>query len=91
MFSYPGFFSREPVIAAIELVEDSVVLEISYDDFMSLKERFNEVPLLVEKIRGYYERLRVGRTSDFVNLSANDRYKKFYQAHSIFQCCQAKD
>ena len=92
LFSYPGFFSQEPAIASIELVEDSVLLEISYVDFMALREGFAEVPLLVEKIRGHYERLRVGHAADLVSLSARERYLKFHSEHkSLFNVAKQKD
>lgn len=92
LFSYPGFFNREPASAGIELVEDSVLLEISYDDFMSLRMGFSEVHLLVEKIRGYYEGLRVGHAQDLVNLSAKERYLKFFQERkSLFNVAKHRD
>lgn len=92
LFSYPGFFAQEPAIADMRLIEDCTLLEISFDDFVQLRESFPEVPILVEKIRSYYERLRVGHASDLVNLSARERYQRFYGQHrSLFQVAKQKD
>ncbi len=92
LFSYPGFFAQEPAVASIELVEDSVLLEISYRDFMGLREGFAEMPLLVEKIRAHYEKARVGHAGDLVNLSARERYRKFFQEHKgLFNVAKHRD
>ena len=92
IFSYPGFFAQEPAIADIVLIEDCVLLEISFEGFVKLREEFAEVTLLVEKIRSYYERLRVGHASDLVNLSARERYQKFFAEHkSLFNSARHRD
>lgn len=92
LFSYPGFFAQEPAIASIELVEDSVLLEISYADFMEVRDSYAEVPLLVEKIRAHYEKMRVGHAADLVNLNARERYQKFFAAHKgLFNVARHKD
>lgn len=92
VFSYPGFFAQEPAISSIELVEDSRMLQLSYPDFMLLKERFSEMHLLVEKVRGHYDRVRVQHTLDMASLSAKERYQKFYAAHKrVFNVARHKD
>jgi len=92
IFSYPGFFSQEPAITDIVLIEGCTLLEISFEDFMRLRDGFVEVPLLVEKIRSHCELLRVGHASDLVNLSAKERYQSFYGQHrSLFQVAKQKD
>ncbi|MEJ5996588.1 cyclic nucleotide-binding domain-containing protein [Pedobacter sp. Du54] len=92
IFYYPGFFAREPSASRIELVEDSLVLEIAYRDFISLVEKFSEVPLLIEKIRSRYENQRVSHSASLTTLNAKQRYLKFYQAHkNIFNVVKHKD
>lgn len=92
LFSYQGFFAQEPSMANMQLIEDSVLLEISYADFVALRESYVEVPPLVEKIRGYYERLRVEHADDLLNLLARERYMKFYGAlKELFNVAKQKD
>lgn len=92
VFSYPGFFAREPAVASIELVEDSVLLEIAYADLMGLKEEFEEVGLLVEKIRAGHEKLRAAHAMDLVNLNARERYRKFFEGNKrLFNVAKHKD
>lgn len=92
LFAYPGFFAQEPSLTNMQLIQDSLLLEISYVDFLNLKESFAEVTPLVEKIRGYYERLRVEHADDMLNLSARERYLKFFSAHrELFNVAKQKD
>lgn len=59
---------------------------------MSLRMGFAEVHLLVEKIRGYYEGLRVVQAQDLVNLSAKERYQKFFEVHKgLFNIAKHRD
>ncbi len=92
LFSFPGFFAQEPALAAMELVEDCVLLEISYGELMGLRERFSEVSLLVERIRAAYEKNRVLHAGDLVNLSAKERFDKFFGLHKgLFNVARHKD
>ena len=92
VFSYPSFFAHEPALALIETVEECRMLELSYSDFMVLKDRFMEMQLLVEWVRSRYAKVRVSHASDLVSLSAKERYNKFYAAHKkIFNVTKHKD
>jgi hypothetical protein len=77
VYAYPGFFSQGTAINDIEVIDDSVLIEISYERFMELRNGFEEVPLLVEKIRDYYDGHRLEHASDLLVLKAADRFKKF--------------
>lgn len=92
LFAHPGFFAREPAIASIELIEDCYLAEISYSDFMVLRGEFAEVEVLVERIRAKHEKARAEHLGDLVNLSAKERYHKFYAAHKgLFNVAKHKD
>jgi len=91
-FPMQGLWRRSPAVASIELVEDSVLIEISYVDFMSLLESFGEVPSLVEKIRANYQKMRAGNSVDLANLYARERYQKFFGLHKeLFNVAKHKD
>lgn len=92
VFAYPGFFAGEPASASIELLEDSVLLEIGLADLMGLRAGFAEVGLLVEKVRAANERARALHGGDLVNLSARERFQKFYGLHKgLFNVARHKD
>lgn len=92
LFSYPGFFSREAALSDIELVEDSLLLEISFEHFLWLKESFPEVELLVEKIRAQHEKQRVAYARDLLDLRASERYRKLFAAHrELFNVARHRD
>jgi signal-transduction protein with cAMP-binding, CBS, and nucleotidyltransferase domain len=92
LFSFPGFFAGEVASASIELLEDSVLLEIAYADLMGLRESFNEVGFLVEKIRAAHERARALHSRDVMSLSARERFVKFFGEHKrLFNVARHKD
>ena len=77
VYAYPGFFSQGTAINDIEVIDDAVLIEISYEKFMELRNGFEEVPLLVEKIRDHYDGKRLEHASDVLILKAANRFKKF--------------
>lgn len=92
LFSFPGFFAQEVAVASIELIEDSILLEITYRDFIQLMAGFTEVLLMVEKIRAKYEKGRAAHAGDLVNLSARERFQKFFSLHrGLFNVARHKD
>jgi len=92
VFSFPGFFAQEPALSSMELVEDSVLLELSFAGLMELKEEFGELGLLVEKIRSRAERERALHAGDLVGLSARERFRKFFGLHKgLFNVARHKD
>jgi CRP-like cAMP-binding protein len=92
VYAYPGFFSQGIAVNDIIVLDDSVLIEISYEKFMSLKDGFGEVPLLVEKIRDYYDSLRLAHASDQVNLKAGERFRKFIAGNkALFGVAKRRD
>lgn len=92
VYAYPGFFSQGVAINDIVLVADSTLIEISYEKFMQLRDGFDEVPLLVEKIRDYYDGLRLAHASNLLMLKAGERFKKFTaQNKGLFGVAKRRD
>lgn len=92
LFAYPGFFAGEPAASSIELLEDSVLLEMNYTDLLRLGESFGEITMVVEKIRAVQERARAIHACDLVSLSSKERYLKFFSAHKgLFNIARHKD
>ncbi|MGN7986042.1 Crp/Fnr family transcriptional regulator [Pedobacter sp. 22226] len=77
VYAYPGFFSQGIAVNDIEVINDAMLIEISYEKFMELKGSFEEVPILVERIRDYYDGLRLAHASDLLSLKAAQRFRKF--------------
>lgn len=75
----PGLFSQEASESAVEVIEDSRLISISYQDWDMLKARFPEVSLLSEKIRSSYGRLKQHHNQEKAYLSAEERYLKHEQ------------
>lgn len=79
-------------MAAIELIEDSLLMEISLENFLWLKETFAEVEVLVEKIRAGHERARVLHAKELVELSAKERCQKLFEKRkSLFNVAKQRD
>ncbi|WP_222537060.1 hypothetical protein [Pedobacter polysacchareus] len=76
LYTTPGFFSQQPSECTIEILKDSRMLLISYQDWTDLKEGFKETEFITEKIRGTYDKLRQEHIDDIKNLNTVDRYLK---------------
>ncbi|RQO77805.1 hypothetical protein DBR40_07465 [Pedobacter sp. KBW01] len=92
VYAYPGFFSQAIAVNDIEVIVDSILIEISYEKFIELKNGFSEIPLLVEKIRDYYDSLRQAHAADLLTLKAGERFRKFVTENkSLFQMAKRGD
>lgn len=92
VYAYPGFFSQGIAVNDIEVIDDAVLIEISYEKFMELRNGFDEVPLLVEKIRDYYDGRRLGHASDLLSLKAAERFRKFITENKeLFRVAKRRD
>jgi len=92
VYAYPGFFSQGVAVNDIVLIDESVLIEISYEKFMQLRDGFDEVPLLVEKIREYYDGLRLAHAADVLTLKAGERFKKFIAGNkALFRVAKRRD
>ena len=76
LYTTPGFFSQTPSVCTIELLKDSKMVLLSYQDWIALKEEFKETEVITEKIRGAYDQLKQELIDDIKNLNTVDRYLK---------------
>jgi hypothetical protein len=74
IYTDPGFFSQQPSERAIEAVERSKAVFISYLDWSALKAGFEEVELITEIIRGGYNKIRIEHVEDMKLLNIDERY-----------------
>jgi len=74
--SEPGFFSQEPSDKSIEILEDCMVVVLSYQNWLSLKDEFLESYILTEKLRSFYVRQRLQFSDELLSRSAEDRFIK---------------
>ncbi|NQX39077.1 cAMP-binding domain of CRP or a regulatory subunit of cAMP-dependent protein kinases [Pedobacter steynii] len=83
IYTTPGFFSREPSESTVEVLEDSKVVLISYENWTIMKNTFPEMEILTEKIRAEYDKMRSLHADDIKNLSTDERYLKLEKTLDI--------
>lgn len=89
---YPVFLNQKEALRDIEVLPNTTLLEISHEDFLSLKASFPEVSKLIEEIKFYYDKGRLDHSEDLFNLSGKQKYQKFYKAHpGLFNVAKHKD
>lgn len=76
LYTTPGFFSQQLSECTIEVIKDSKMVLMSYQDWTWLKGDFKETEFVTEKIRGSYEKVRQEHIDDIKNLNTIDRYLK---------------
>ncbi|WP_256006818.1 Crp/Fnr family transcriptional regulator [Pedobacter deserti] len=72
----PGFFSQEPSDKAIEILEDSVLVFLDYQDWLRLKHEFPDIEQTVERLRSFYARGRQRFVVELLKRSAEERYQE---------------
>jgi hypothetical protein len=92
VLAYPVFFNQKEAVSDIEVLPNTTLLEISYEDFVSLKTSFPEVDKLVEEVKFHYDKARLDHQEDLFNLSGKQKYQKFHKAHpALFNVVKHKD
>jgi len=92
VLAHPGFFSQKEAISDIEVLPNTVLLEISLEDILSLKTSFPEVARLIDELRFYYDKARFDHHEDLFNLSGKQKYQKFRREHAaLFNVAKHKD
>ncbi|MFF9961482.1 Crp/Fnr family transcriptional regulator [Pedobacter suwonensis] len=92
VLAYPVFFNQKEAISDIEVLPNTILLEISYEDFITLKALYPEVNRLVEELKFYYDKARLDHNEDLFNLSGKQKYQKFHSAHpALFNVAKHKD
>lgn len=79
-YTKPGFFGEEPSPSYIQLLEDTLFVGIHFHEFSALRQDYAEMNILIEKIRGHYDKLRHIMEEDF-RFPANRRVKRLELAH----------
>lgn len=92
VLAYPVFFNQKEAISDIEVLANTILLEISHEDFITLKASHPEVNKLVEEVKFYYDKARLDHNEDLFNLSGKQKYQKFHAAHpALFNVAKHKD
>jgi CRP-like cAMP-binding protein len=92
VLAYPVFFNQKEAISDIEVLPNTVLLELSFEDFILLKTSYPEVNRLVEEVKFYYDKSRLDHYEDLFNLSGKQKYQKFHSAHpALFNVVKHKD
>lgn len=91
VYAAPGFFDREPSQITINVVKDSKMATISYQNWKALKDSFEEFDKLTEILRSNYETSRKLHLNDINALSTIDRYVKYEaKVNTLFQHIQLR-
>lgn len=77
VYASPGFFDREPSQITINVAKTCRVVLMSYENWKSLKDTFEEFDKLTEMLRSDYETSRKLHLNDINTLGTPDRYLKF--------------
>lgn len=74
LYTTPGFFSQEPSEQVIEVLQDSHMILISYENWSKLKELFAETNLVTEKIRSAAFLSRQVHFDQIQKMTTQERY-----------------
>ncbi|MBB6499147.1 Crp/Fnr family transcriptional regulator [Pedobacter cryoconitis] len=89
IYTVPGFFSQDPVLSSVELLEDSQLVYLKIEDYVHLK---NGTALLFDKIRDHYESLRQQYYISKSHLSGKEKYLQLFKVHpELFNYAKQKD
>lgn len=92
LFSYPSFFSQLPAFRDIEIITESTVIELSFQNLVRLRHDFEEVVGLVDLIRDDCELERARFVSMRDALTAQQRYDRYFAEHKqLFNFAKHKD
>jgi len=92
VYTEPGFFTQQPAQSYIEILEDSHLVYIDFQNFQSLKKAYPELELLLEQIREHSKRSATRYLDDLRILSATERYQQLFKAHpKLFNIAKQKD
>jgi len=88
VFCAPGFFSRQAAKHNVILREDSIVLQLQYEEFKILKAGYPEAEILIELVRDHYQELMANRQEDLRHLTHEELYENFKAEHKdiLYNC-----
>lgn len=99
-FWFPGdfvlphsvFFNQKDAVSNIDVLSNSILLEISLEDLLSIQQLFPEVQQFFQEIYFYYEKARIEHNENLYQLSGKAKYQKFYAEHpAIFNFAKHRD
>lgn len=92
LYAYPSFFNHLPAMRDIQMLTEGILLEISYQDLISLRNDYSELNILIDRARDRCESERALHATRINSLTAQERYDIFYEKHkSIFNVARHKD
>lgn len=92
IFAYPSFFSQLPAFRDVAMITDGTVLEITYNDLILLRKKFEELVIIMDMARDLCEQDRARYAARMHSLSAQERYNRFYNEHkALFNIAKHKD
>lgn len=77
----PGFFSQQTAGTSAEALQESVLIYVTYQDFVTLRFNNEEVDRLSELIRDHYYFALKLHALDLAGLTNQQRYDKFIGKH----------
>jgi len=92
LYAYPSFFSQLPAFRDIEIIRDSALLEISFQNLILLRHQFEELVGLIDIARDFCDMERARLVSMRETLSAKERYDRYFSDHKqLFNFARHKD
>jgi hypothetical protein len=92
VYAYPSFFSQLPAFRDVEIISDSILLEVSFQNLILLRHRFEELVNLIDIARDCCDLERGRLVSMRENLSAKERYDRYFNDHKLlFNFAKHKD
>ncbi|WP_316747594.1 hypothetical protein [Pedobacter gandavensis] len=73
----PGFFSQQSAGNSAEVLQEGILIYMSYQDFVTLRANYEEVNKLAELIRDHYFFALKLHALDLAGLTNQQRYDKF--------------
>lgn len=74
IYTTPGFFNQNASNSTIEILKESLMVYISYDNWFKLKRLFKEADKVTESIRGENEQARLLHEDQIKYMTTEERY-----------------
>jgi len=92
LYAYPSIFSQLPAFRDVEIIADSILLQISFENLVLLRHDFEELVGLIDLARDLCELERARFASMRETLSAKERYEWYFHDHKqLFNFARHKD
>lgn len=92
LYTTPGFFSQQPVESYVEILEDSHLVYIDFQNFHTLKKTYPEAAHFSELIRDQGQRLANIYINQMRSLNGKERYQWLFKEHpNLFNLARQKD